>query len=164
MIAVPGAIGGPLLGMDARKPAQFGRQVLSVAVAGLGLGFEPFELRVEDCALKFAQPVIGRHDMVFVPKTTAYAPAVMDRPTGLRQRVIRRGDEAAFAAGEIFAGLEGERSQVTDGAGGALPIKRSVGMGRIFNHHQFMPLGDGHDGIHVRGLSRYVHRHNDARA
>ena len=39
-----------------------------------------------------------------------------------------------------------------------------MGMGGIFNHDQLVPLGDGHDGVHVRDLAGHVHRHDGAGA
>ena len=144
--------------------AELRRQILAVAVAGLGLGFQAVELGVEHRALEFAQAVVAGHDVVLVPKPAGDAPAVVDRAAGLGQRVVGRGDDAAFAAGEVLAGLEGERTQVADGAGGPLPVKRAVGVGGIFDHHQVVRSGDGHDGVHVRGLAGQVDRDDGARA
>src|ERR1035441_9456510 len=78
VIAVPGAIGGPLLRMDARQATESCCQILAIAIARLRLRFEAVELGIEDRALEFTQAVVARHDMVFIPKPAGDAPAVVD--------------------------------------------------------------------------------------
>jgi hypothetical protein len=49
---------------------------------------------------------------------------------------------------------------MAEGAGELAAVTRPVGMRGVFDNEQFPFPGDGHDGLHIRGLSREVDRDN----
>ena len=99
---------GACLRIEAREGGKPGRQILAVRVARPGLLFETIELCVEHRALKFAQPVVARDDVMLVPDASGDAAAVLNRAARRGQPVVVGGDDAALARREILARLEGE--------------------------------------------------------
>src|SRR5688572_11679686 len=97
MIAMSGAIGGTLLRKQAGKPGQSGGEIFAVAIAFVGLRFQTVELRVKHGTLKFSQPIVARDDVMFIPDATRHPTAVLNGATGLRQRIVVGGDDAAFS-------------------------------------------------------------------
>ena len=60
--------------------------------------------------------------------------------------------------------LEADGGGVADGAGHAAAMGRSLGDAVILNHPQRVPLGDVHDGVHVRRTAGPVNDHDGFRA
>ena len=65
------------------------REILAVAVASLRLIFQPVELRIEQGALQFAEPVITGNHMMLVPHAGRNATAIVQRAAGGGQRADR---------------------------------------------------------------------------
>src|ERR1035441_2188922 len=138
--------------------------LLAVAVAGPGLFFQTAQLGIEDGTLEFTEPIIGGHDMMFVPEPPLDASAVVNGAASRSQLVIRRDNNAAFAAGEVLARLKGKGAHVSDRAGRTPRANRAVGVRSILDHDEVVLAGNGHDGPHIGRLARYMHRHDGPRA
>lgn len=79
MVAVPRAIAGAFLGMNAGQAGEFGGEITAVAVADPGLCFKAIELGIQDRALEFAEAVISGDGVMLVPDTVRDSAAVLNR-------------------------------------------------------------------------------------
>src|SRR5438445_6311099 len=138
--------------MKAGDSGQARREVLAVGIAGFGLFFQTIDLAVEDRALKFAEAVVATDDVMLIPDTAGDSAAVVDGAAGFGQLLVVGGNDSAFAGGEVFAGLEGERAYVADGPGEATFERSAVSVGGVFDDGQAVLFGDGYDRIHVGHL------------
>src|SRR6266850_322245 len=152
VVTVTRASGRTCLWMNARQPGEPRREVLAIAISSFGLQLQSIELRIEQCSLEFAQSVIPGDHVVLVPNPARNASAVMNGTAGLSQRIVVGRDDAAFAGGEVFARLKGERCHVSERTGGTLVITCAVRVRGVFDNDQFALFRDRHDRIHVGRL------------
>ena len=119
VIGVPRAELRTLLRVDAWQACQSLGQVPAVRVARFGLLFQPIELRVEQGALQFAQPIVARDHVMLVPharrESARSCGSNGTSAASLSSLVVIM---PAFATGEILARLERERRQVPQAARG----------------------------------------------
>src|SRR5437867_654645 len=124
MITVPRTFSRTLLWMQSGNLADQASEILPVAVARFRLLLQSLELAVEDRTLKFTQPIISRHQTMFIPHAARDAPAIVNRTARLGQRVVVRRNDAAFARRQVFARLKRERAEVPNRTGRPIPITR----------------------------------------
>ena len=74
-----------------------------VGVAGLGLTFETSHLADQKCGLKFGEPVVGAATGTRAGTPATWSVIVV---TQIGEGVVVGEDRAAFAGGEVFAGLK----------------------------------------------------------
>ena len=67
---------------------------------------------------------------------------------------------SALAHGVVFGLVEGVASEIADGAQRPALVGAHHALGRILHHHQAVPAGKVHDGVHLAGHTRIVHHHD----
>ena len=74
-----------------------------------------------------------------------------------------RGDEAAIACGDRLIDIQRERAHLSDPANLPSAIRRSRSLARVFDYHEAMLVGDGHDRVHVARVPQHVNGHDRPR-
>src|SRR5215472_18204957 len=108
ILAVAGAARIEFLRRDAGNLAQQAIEQARILMADLGLRVEAHELRIQDRALPFAQPVVRSINEMAVEPFARHAPAIVHGAGQPFKLVVIRNDDAALAGGYQFAGLKAE--------------------------------------------------------
>ena len=136
------------------------------------------ELGKSDCGVHVGQVVLEAHVVDFVVPRAALVvalPRVLVHPVQagdgdfFRERIVGRGDHAAFGGGEILGGIEAEAGEVADSADfrhpAAVHVTRGTGGVRgVLDNFQIVGARDVEDAIHVAGVAGEVHRQDCADA
>ncbi len=131
---MPRAVGGSRLRVKARQARDPGREVPAIRVAGARLLLQSIELAVQDRALKLAEAVVTSDDVMLVPHAAGDPAAVLNRSTGLGERIVIGRDDAAFARRQVLARLKRERGEVPERTGRTPVITCPVRMRGILDH------------------------------
>ncbi len=84
---------------------------------------------------------------------------------GLSSQLLITGDDnAALAACERLAHLQGKCAEIAESATAAPPVLRTLSMGAILDEEKPVPVGDVAEAIHVRRKAAVVHRQNTGSA
>ena len=95
------------------------------------------------------------------PSFTTGAPTNVSECTCPYVNVPMVGDEAAaLASREVLAGLKAVGANIAKRADLPPVMFGAVGLSGIFNNHQAVFVGDGVQGVHIRGVPSHVHWKN----
>ena len=94
---------------------------------------------------------------MLVPDPRRNPSTVVDRTALVRETVIVSRDDSALACSEILAGLKGEGCHVPERSSRAIFVLGTMGVGRVFNHDQVVPVGQPNNYIHFRRLPGEMH-------
>ena len=72
--------------------------------------------------------------------------------------VIRHNASSITIGTQIFAGIKRESCRITKCSNNLPFVLSGVRLGGIFDDPEIVLSGDGHDGIHVRGLAIKMNR------
>ena len=75
-----------------------------------------------------------------------------------------RENHAALAGDYVLGHIKAETAEIADGPNRAAVIAAFDGMGAVLDHSQVMMLRQGHQGAHIAGTARKMHRQDGARA
>ncbi len=104
------------------------------------------------------EPVLGR-DLGLGPLVV-----VAERQEPVVRFVVVREDEPALAAGQRLRAVERERPGHPEGADLLAAVRRTVGVGTVFQQQKVVRLGDGPDGDHRGRPAPQVGDHDSAGA
>ena len=129
------------------QPAAFCVQVIQI-----------LELDAKQPRLNLIQPTIGAHHLVMIVDTAAIIPEHFEIFCQLF--IIGRNTAAIPECTAALGGIKAETADVSYGADfPSLPVI-PMALRTVFNDSQMVVMRNGHDLIHITGLSKEMHRQN----
>ena len=117
------------------------------------------KLDPQDCTLQAVHPAVPPDEGMLVLLS---GPAVIASLSHAVREIRIRGDDGSGVAAcpQVLARVEAETAGLPEVARLPAMAGRSLSLGRILDHRDVMPTGNGHHGAHIDAAAIQVHRHD----